>query len=53
MQEILDEVHKAMGDGLILQVQFDCVKCTLYFRMVCRDQEMEIGLEKLFVVIAL
>ena len=32
VQEILDEMHKAMDDNLILNVQFDCVKYTLYFK---------------------
>ena len=32
VQEILDEMHKAMDENLILNVQFDCVKYTLYFK---------------------
>jgi len=32
VQEVLDEVHKAMDDCSILNVRFDCVKYTLYFK---------------------
>ena len=32
VQEIRDEVHKAMDDCCILNVQFDCIKRMLYFK---------------------
>ena len=32
VQEVLDEVHKAMDDGLILKVEFDWMKYIAHFK---------------------
>lgn len=32
VQEVLDEVHKAMDDGLILKVQFEWIKYIIHFK---------------------
>ena len=32
VQEVLDEVHKAMDDGLILKVEFDWIKYIVHFK---------------------